>query len=52
MSYFFAIFAPSFKIKCMFIDEDDNRSIDEILKDAEFPDDYDAFEDENLEMIP
>lgn len=36
----------------MFIDEEDTRTPDEILKDTEFPDDYDAFEDENLEMIP
>ncbi len=36
----------------MYIDEEDKRSLDEILNDTEFPDDYDAFEDENLEMIP
>jgi len=36
----------------MFIEEDDNRSVEEILKDAEFPEDYDAFKDEELEMIP
>lgn len=36
----------------MFIDEDDTRSLDDILKDAEFPEDYDAFKDEELEMIP
>jgi len=36
----------------MFLEDDDNRSVDEILKDAEFPDDYDAFKDEELEMIP
>lgn len=35
----------------MFI-EDDPRTPDEILRDASFPDDYNAFEDENLEMIP
>lgn len=36
----------------MFIEEDDNRTADEILKDAKFPEDYDAFKDEELEMIP
>lgn len=37
---------------CMFIDDDDNRSVDEIISGSEFPDDYDAFHDEELEMIP
>ena len=36
----------------MFLEDQENRSIDEILNDAEFPDDYDAFKDEELEMIP
>ncbi len=26
--------------------------LDEIIRKAEFPDDYEAFEDENLDMIP
>lgn len=37
---------------CMFIEDDDNRTVDEILHDSDFPDDYDAFHDEELEMIP
>ena len=36
----------------MYIDEEDTRTPDQILNDTQFPDDYDAFEDENLEMIP
>lgn len=36
----------------MYIDEDETRSIDEILRDTQFPEDYDAFHDEELEMIP
>jgi len=37
----------------MFLEDDDEkRSIDEILNDTQFPDDYDAFKDEELEMIP
>lgn len=36
----------------MFLEDEENRSADEILRDAEFPDDYDAFKDEELEMIP
>lgn len=36
----------------MYIEEDDERSVEQILKETEFPDDYDAFKDEELEMIP
>mgnify|MGYP003298582032 CR=1 FL=1 len=36
----------------MFLEDEENRSVDEILKEAQFPDDYDAFKDEELEMIP
>lgn len=36
----------------MFLEDEENRSVDEILKEAQFPEDYNAFEDEELEMIP
>lgn len=39
-------------IEIMFLEDEENRSVDEILKEAQFPDDYDAFKDEELEMIP
>lgn len=29
-----------------------NQSLDEIIRQAEFPEDYDAFDDEQLDMIP
>lgn len=29
-----------------------NDTLDSIIRSAEFPDDYAAFEDENLNMIP
>lgn len=28
------------------------QSLDDIIRNAEFPDDYDAFEDSMLDMIP
>ena len=28
------------------------KSLEDIIREAEFPADYDAFDDENLDMIP
>ncbi len=32
--------------------KDENKNLDELIQDAEFPEDYDAFDDEMLDMIP
>lgn len=30
----------------------EGKTLDEIIRNAEFPDDYEAFDDEMLDMIP
>ena len=32
--------------------KDENKNLDELIQGAEFPEDYDAFDDEMLDMIP
>ena len=32
--------------------KDENKNLDELIQAANFPEDYDAFDDEMLDMIP